>query len=460
MVGKRNGGHLIVLGVVALFVGRLTAQTADLDGLVQGDDPWKRSAEAFMGEYQTAGFAFVDGNKVARSTDPAMKIFGFRVWEARAYFGSGTLTRVELSIYNKGDAGELDQDSFRALITRCSDALSSFTGSKGVTGKTSNDRANYYVNRRMWSKKAVGLQLEWAYVNAHRSGGQSMPFRAEFLKLLLVPMKEGGMVPVATEAPAWANNPTARTVKKNVMSNAQGDVWVDNVPMVDQGQKGYCAAASAERLLRYYGRPVDQHEIAQLADTAAKGGTSLEGMVEALNAVGKKYQLDQKDLIRADDGKSFEKSRFYEMIVQYNRAAKQKKQPQLDYMDFAEAIAPNIRSIDTMQIYAAMDADTLKESRARQTQAMESFRKNIIQYTTQGVPLVWACIVGKYPETPQLGAEGAFGHIRLIIGYNAKTQEVLYSDSWGAAHALKRMPVSDAWAMTFGLTVLEPRDVR
>jgi len=68
--------------------------------------------------------------------------------------------------------------------------------------------------------------------------------------------------------------------------------------------------------------------------------------------------------------------------------------------------------------------------------------------------------VGKYPENPPIGQEGAFGHIRLIIGYNAKTQEVLYSESWGPAHALKRLPLDEAWAMTFGLTVLKPRDVR
>jgi hypothetical protein len=456
---KRNGKRA-ALGLIALAALGLTARADGLDALLDGEAVWRLSAEAFMGDYQSSGFAFVDGQRVAKSSHPELRFLGLRVWEARVYFDAAALSRVELSLYNKGDAGDLDQESFKELIARCADAVSAFAGSKGMTGKTSNDRPNYYVNRRQWSKKPVGLQLEWAFVNAHRSGGQSVPFRAEFVKVLLVPVKENGVVSVTGGTPAWANNATARTVKVNVKSNAEGDVWVDNVPMVDQGQKGYCAAASAERLLRYYGRPVDQHEIAQLADTAAKGGTSLDGMVEALDAVGKKYQLDQKDLIRSDSAKSFEKSRFNEMIDQYNRVAKQKKQPQLDYMDFAEETAPNVRSIDTMKIYAAMDAETLKESKTRQSQGLESFRKNIVQYTAQGVPLVWACIVGKYPEKPDLGAEGAFGHIRLIIGYNAKTQEVLYSDSWGMGHTLKRLPIADAWAMTFGLTVLKPRDVR
>ena len=450
--------RLLVIAVLTAF--RLTAQAAGLDALLESEAVWKQSADAFMGEYQPLGFAFVDGKKTARSNRPELKFLDFKVWEARVYFEQETLSRVELSLYNKGDAGELDQEAFKELLTKVDAALGAFAGSKGMTGKTSNDRANYFVSRRQWSKKPVGIQLEWAYVNPHRSDRQLMPFRAEFVKVSLMPAKEGGMTAVAGGTPTWANNATARTVKVNVKSNPEGDVWVDNVPMVDQGQKGYCAAASSERLLRYYGRQVDQHEIAQLADTASKGGTSLEGMVSALDAVGKKYQLDQKDLIRSDSGRSFEKSKFYEMIELYNRQAKQKKKKPIDFMEFAETTGPNMRTIDTMKIYAAMDAETLKESKVRQTQGLESFRKNIIQYTAQGVPVVWACVVGKYPEKPDIGHEGAFGHIRLIIGYNAKTQEVLYSDSWGPGHELKRLPISEAWTMTFGLTVLKPRDVR
>jgi len=46
--------------------------------------------------------------------------------------------------------------------------------------------------------------------------------------------------------------------------------------------------------------------------------------------------------------------------------------------------------------------------------------------------------------------------MRLIIGYNAKTNEILYSGSWGMGHELKRMPLADAWAITTGLCTVEP----
>jgi hypothetical protein len=47
--------------------------------------------------------------------------------------------------------------------------------------------------------------------------------------------------------------------------------------------------------------------------------------------------------------------------------------------------------------------------------------------------------------------------MRLIIGYNPQTREILYSDSWGLGHEEKRMSLEDAYVITTGLIVVEPR---
>lgn len=446
-----------VLAVVMLLHGVSFAQA--LDGWMREGELWTQSSEAFSENNQNLGFSFVDGGMVAQSNHEELSMLGLCVWEARVYFGRSGVERWELSLYNKGDAGDLGQEEFKELIGKILESVSEVAGSRGITGKSSSDRANYHVNRRQWVADPVGVQLEWAFVNAHRSGGRQVPFRAEFVKLLLVPHRGGSMGVRTTATPEWAGQASARSIRGNVKSSDTGDVWVDGVPMVDQGQKGYCAATTSERILRYYGRQVDQHAIAQLADTAAEGGTSLEGMASALQSVSRRYQLDHKELIRSDAGRRFDKSNFYTMLEQYNRLAKQRKKAPVDMMEYA-TMSGNTRMIDSMRIYEALDAEILRESRARQRQQLEAFRRNIIQYSSQGVPLFWACIVGKYAEQPDIGQQGAFGHIRLIIGFNQRSQEVLYSDTWGAGHELKRISLDDAWAMTFGLTVVKPRDVR
>ena len=457
---QRTVSGIILMLFASSCCAALSAEHGSLNALIGDETIWSSSASDFSSDYSGLGFSFVDAGVMAKSNYEKLSFMGFRVWEARFNFKQEKLSSIELSVYNKGDAGELNQIAFKKKIEQLCKKFQSLTGSRGITGKVSNDRPNYFVNRRMWKHKATSIQAEWAFVRAHRSNRTAQPFRAEFIKVLLSPLHSGSISGKSAGRPDWAKRVNGRILKKNVEQNNSGDVWVTNVPMVDQGQKGYCAAASAERVLRYYGWQGDQHEIAQLADTAAKGGTSLEGMVEAVAVVGKRYQLTDKILVDPGGSKGFEKSEFNNMIKIYNREAKSAKVEEIDFLNFCELLPNNVRMINTMSIFEAMDADVLKAAKVGQKQDFRRFQQDILNYVKQGVPLFWACIVGKYPENPDLGKSGAFGHIRLIIGINPSKKEIIYSDSWGPRHALKRMPVDDAWSMTFGLTVLKPRDVR
>ncbi len=58
----------------------------------------------------------------------------------------------------------------------------------------------------------------------------------------------------------------------------------------------------------------------------------------------------------------------------------------------------------------------------------------------------------KEPGLPQTGG----GHMRLIIGYNDKKDEIIYTDSWGKGHGKKRMLASNAFCMTNVILALPP----
>ena len=79
---------------------------------------------------------------------------------------------------------------------------------------------------------------------------------------------------------------------------------------------------------------------------------------------------------------------------------------------------------------------------------------DIHQYVNQGIPLIWGVKFGVYPE-PNTKQELGY-HIRLIIGYNDKKREILYSDTWGSGHELKRMPADWAWTISRCLMVMKP----
>jgi hypothetical protein len=133
------------------------------------------------------------------------------------------------------------------------------------------------------------------------------------------------------------------------------------------------------------------------------------------------------------------------LIKEYNRAAKKTGKPQ---------IAEPGPMIDLDRIFTSMDGETLKSVRAHTAGELAKFQRTVQQHVDTGIPVLWSVYLGILPEPEIPQAFG--GHMRLIIGYNAKTQEIIYTDSWGEKHVKKRMPLANACTITTGLATIEP----
>ena len=136
------------------------------------------------------------------------------------------------------------------------------------------------------------------------------------------------------------------------------------------------------------------------------------------------------------------------VVADYNREAKTAKEPTLSIDDFTEGNLIHIGSIR-----AAMKPKVLKKMRMKDTR-FKRFLAGVKTQVDQGIPVIWGVTLGIFPEPGLPQSSG--GHLRLIIGYNAKTKEILYSDSWGAGHELKRMPEDWAFAITHDAFYLKP----
>jgi len=74
-------------------------------------------------------------------------------------------------------------------------------------------------------------------------------------------------------------------VKSSVKTSKDGHIYIDSIPMLDQGDKGYCAAATLARVLQYYGYSVDMHAMAELTKTESISGTRGEDIIKAIRRV-------------------------------------------------------------------------------------------------------------------------------------------------------------------------------
>lgn len=415
-----------------------------LDALIAGDKPWEASPDQIEAAMKPQRTQWLTAAK-----DSARFFGNYGLWdgaipvkEAVVEFQSGKLFRVNLSIFNRGDS---DSGSFpsRADFEKQLEAWKAAITTKVGVQPVDLGKQSASAVKAMgfsWSKAPTVYLLEFSYQKDVKAAG--VAFKPEFVRLRVSALpKQLGLGASAASMASAGQRVSKASLLANITKDPSGDVFIKNVPMVDQGPKGYCAVATAERVFRYFGMPVDQNEMAQVANTGAGGGTSPDAMLKALTA------LQGRLHVRVRAISSWDYAEFSRMITDYNREAKRNKK--------AEINLAGMRTIDIGAIYGSMDPDSLKESKTVKKKGdFEKFKRVVFEKIDQGIPVMWSVSLGLYPEPEIPQARG--GHMRLIIGYNNKTNELIYSDSWGAQHAMKRMPSDNGFAMTTGLYYLAP----
>jgi hypothetical protein len=411
----------------------------DLGEYFARPEAWEEPAVDFAVDHQSDGFGFASQKRdiVNCMRRGACTWHGLDVWEARIYYGAEGATRVEMSLYNRGDdSGDgLDSVGLKALLDEV--ASNAQPGGKiGSNPEKRKLRSGGFQFSKRWDKGDNPVELAWGV-----SGSNAKDRTVDFVRVTVTPKQKK----VARSQPRNVSGIEAKAkVKSHVKKNGDGDVWIDGVPMVDQGKKGYCAAATSERILRYYGFNIDEHEIAQAAGTTAEGGTSMSEMKDTVRAVGSKCRLGYQDILAmATSWDDFEKE-----VSQYNKVAKSEHEQEISIEDFM-----NGRRVNVGEVFAAMKPKIVKKMRVKDMR-YKKFLSGVKNQVDQGVPVFWGVTLGMFPE-PGL-PQTAGGHIRLIIGYNSKTHEILYTDTWGAGHELKRMPEDWAFAITRDAFYLKP----
>lgn len=81
--------------------------------------------------------------------------------------------------------------------------------------------------------------------------------------------------------------------------------------------QGYCAVATGERVLRYYGKDADQHELAQACQT--DGGTSGQKFEEQMKRVATRFGLRFQTYLSGTDDRLISK-----IIKDYTIAGKRR----------------------------------------------------------------------------------------------------------------------------------------
>ena len=98
-----------------LLAGDASPRT--LDALVDNREVlWQQAPDAFLTANRALGFQWTTNTKeAARTARPGLTFLDMPVYETVMRFDKAVPTEVILSLYNRGDAGKLDEAGFQKL---------------------------------------------------------------------------------------------------------------------------------------------------------------------------------------------------------------------------------------------------------------------------------------------------------------------------------------------------------
>ena len=440
---------LLVLPCFSAEEEKKKKESASLDGMLFDPALWSKTLEEVKGpepalsesdlarvakakekgmtlRFHEDGFSWLSGAKDGlRATPGKFKLLDENVGEVVVRGREGKPVEATVSVYNRGDDDEISSSDFEKKMAAWKEKLD-----KKLETRSSPraQQGTVAMTGWTWKKGDTGVVLEGSINKSEK--------RVEFLRLRVLSLSAAKSEPRTMARRG--------TFAANVKKDPDGFTWIQGVPMVDQGEKGYCVVASIERVTRYFGADMDQHEMAQLANTSDRG-TSGDAMEKAFQRVTGKVHLRTLKHIEFDM-KQMEKD-----IRGYNRVAKQKSVKTFDE-------DPKEFMIDPRYFWQSVNKDAFREMKRGQP-TYEHFERKIKEYVDQGIPLCWTLYLGMFKEKdiPQVGG----GHMRLIIGYNfdspnPEEHKIYYTDSWGEGHEKKIMRSDEAFCMTMAMYSMVP----
>ncbi len=387
------------------------AISCPIDSLIKAPENWKMTVDQFEKEFSKGNnklYVWLTEDrtraKMSRrlygNAEIDLNVFGGKVpvQEVVVDFAGDQLNMVSVSIYNRADGGEITADKFSEYFKHSGKTLGEILGVTPRERKA-DSRNGLLTEGYTWYSGEMGVAL------LEYNEGALKEAAREFLRLRMARPKAHGAL-AASLSSSYAGAVKQSELLKNVIRQDNGDVMISNMPMVDQGDKGYCVVATVQRVFEYYGIGADMHQIAEIAKADPQKGTSTLMMAKELDEIDHRFKTSIEIIAMGEPLTEVEKKREGYFVG---------------------------KPVDDKKFFRALRSSIEK-----------------------GLPLLWSLELGIYPEVPQLAPQTSGGHMRLIIGYNDNTEEIIFTDSWGAKHEAKRMKMAHCYNASRGLFLLKP----
>ena len=341
---------------------------------------------------------------------PSDLVLGARAYSLALYGENGKVSRLSLMFANKGDTGGCDSlgdkpktpselqkrekliaDAVKKDAETISAKLTAVLGPPATDRYGQGSQIRETVQR--WDWKGLSILL-------------SAP-RGQYAGLRIIPVEMAN----AQGRSRISNIELQARVLSKIEKRPNGDVVLKDIPMVDQGPKGYCVPATWERAMRFMAVPADMYVLAMAGHTTIGGGTSLDAIAEgartAVISGGRRFDLEP------------------------GRVSVQTVRKHINHG------LPLMWGMFSMKSVGDAMGER-KDARSTMTDPTE-WRKTLDPVRK---------------AAKKIAIDRNRGHMCMIIGYNDKSGEIAVSDSWGPSYAERWMTEEEAAAVTQGHLML------
>lgn len=368
----------------------------------------EKIAFKFQDEYRL--YAQYFGKSKNRLVNDRLTLLGEPVLEVAACFApAGDLRCMDSIMYSGAESIPLSSELFFILNNRLLNRLCARLGPPEV-----NREYGYPVGKKLdqvkwkvlrWSCGDSQVELNTGYLE--NAGG----------------IRTGRYIFVRIAPPGGCESLQLDTLSR-LQSNLSGTpgrrMIIKNIPMVNQGQKGFCVPAVYSMGSLYHGLNLNQYSV----HLFLSHGSDIEDYLKTMNIPFRRewYEIGYT----AKQGFSPRNP----LIEQYNKKADSKYPAVADAETLYKQYDGLKGKLDETLLFSLCSEDTL----------FIKFKDFIIRYIDLGIPVFW----------------GVHGHSRLIIGYDLDRNEIFYRDTWGINHTRKRMNFCEAFFRTNRCSTVTP----
>jgi hypothetical protein len=232
---------------------------------------------------------------------------------------------------------------------------------------------------------------------------------------------------------ASSEEPPQIDENSKLKTNDKGDYYLE-VPMRKEGSHKECLYYSVKRIFDYYKTaPKDRNwkKIKAGLELNVKGA---KGLKRVFSSVIGECRCDVSKIASTRIFDDF--NRVMGFIRDYNKNAGEMEKKRIN----------SFKATSFEKLLTLMDEDVLVKTRDN-SEKIAKFKSGVCKEINEEKPVLWVVFLGVVKEKVKpLVSSG--GYVRIIVGYNPKTNEVIYSDNWGKGHELKKMSWEKAWAIT------------